>query len=60
MENLLFQLKEKDLADEEHPFKNVIIYHAFNLFIYEMAAIVKQHRPNENVKLTRKDGCFSG
>jgi len=55
MENLLLLLKEKGRADEEHPFKNEIIYHAFNLFIYEMAAIAKKHRPNENVKLTRKE-----
>jgi AraC-like DNA-binding protein len=55
MENLLLLLKEKGLADEEHPFKNEIIYHAFNLFVYEMAAIAKKHRPNENVKLTRKE-----
>jgi AraC-like DNA-binding protein len=55
LENLLLLLKEKDLADETHPFKNEIIYYAFNLFIYELAAVVKKHRPNENVKLTRKE-----
>ena len=55
MVDLLLLLKEKGLADDEHPFKNEIIYHAFNLFIYEMAAIAKKHRPNENVKLTRKE-----
>ena len=55
MENLLMLLKEKDLATEEHPFKNEIIHHAFNLFVYELAAIAKKHRPNENLKLTRKE-----
>ncbi|WP_428327670.1 helix-turn-helix domain-containing protein [Mucilaginibacter sp.] len=55
MEDLLLLLKEKDNADEAHPFKNEIIYHGFNLFLYEMAAILKKHRPNENVKLTRKE-----
>jgi YesN/AraC family two-component response regulator len=55
MENLLLLLKEKDLENDEHPFKNELIHHAFNLFIYEMAAIAKRHRPNENVKLTRKE-----
>jgi YesN/AraC family two-component response regulator len=55
MENLLLLLKEKELANDDHPFKNELIHHGFNLFIYEMAAIAKRHRPNENVKLTRKE-----
>jgi len=55
MENLLLLLKEKHYKNEGHPFKNEIIYHAFNLFLYEMAAIAKKHRPNKNVKLTRKE-----
>jgi AraC-like DNA-binding protein len=55
MENLMMLLKEKDLSDEDHPFKNEVIYHAFNLFVYELAAIAKKHRPNENLKLTRKE-----
>jgi YesN/AraC family two-component response regulator len=55
MENLLLLLKEKGLADEGHPFKNEVIHHAFNLFVYEMAAIAKKHRPDENIKLTRKE-----
>ena len=55
MQNLLLLLKEKDLMDDDHPFKNEVIYHAFNLFVYELAAIVKRHRPNANVKLTRKE-----
>jgi len=55
MADLLLLLKEKDLADEGHPFKKELIHHAFNLFMYEMAAIVKRHRPDENLKLTRKE-----
>ena len=55
MEKLLLLLKEKDIEDERHPFKNEVIHHAFNLFVYEMAAIAKKHRPDENIKLTRKE-----
>jgi len=55
MENLLMLLKEKHLADEWGPLKNELIHYAFNLFVYEMASIVKKHRPNGNIKLTRRE-----
>ena len=55
MSTLLLLLREKDLAGDEHPFKNEVIHHAFNLFIYELAAIVRRHRPNENLQITRKE-----
>ncbi|OMP76569.1 MULTISPECIES: helix-turn-helix domain-containing protein [unclassified Chitinophaga] len=39
----------------EHPFKAEIVQHGFNIFIYEVAALFKKYRPNEEVKLTRKE-----
>jgi len=41
--------------NNEHPYKKEMIYHSFNLFMFELAAIVKKYRGKEDAKLTRKE-----
>jgi AraC family transcriptional regulator, transcriptional activator of pobA len=46
----------KDLVDNnEHPFKEDMIHHGFNLFLLELAAIAKKYRGDEEHGMTRKE-----
>lgn len=51
----LLLLQEKDLSETEHPFREELIHHAFNLFIFELAGIARKHRGTGNLKMTRKE-----
>ncbi|MFP5039857.1 AraC family transcriptional regulator [Parasediminibacterium sp. JCM 36343] len=53
--NLMLMLHEKDHSTDEHPFKEEVIHHAFNLLMFELAAIARKYRENTVVKLTRKE-----
>jgi AraC-like DNA-binding protein len=52
---LMFLLKEKDLTPTDHPFRKEVMLHAFNLFMFELAAIFKKYTENKVIKLTRKE-----
>lgn len=43
------------VADNGHPFKEDMIYHGFNLFMLEIAAIAKKYRGADEPGTTRKD-----
>jgi AraC-like DNA-binding protein len=55
LQQLLLILYDKDHTEKEHPFKEEVIHHAFNLFMYELAAITKKYRGEPNFKMTRKE-----
>jgi AraC family transcriptional activator of pobA len=52
---LLYLLHKKDHSETEHPFREEVIYHGFNLFLFELAAIAGRQRNNNTLKLTRKE-----
>ncbi len=46
----------KNLVDNgQHPFKEDMIHHSFNLFLLELAAVVKKYRIAEEHGMTRKE-----
>ena len=46
----------KNLVDNnEHPFKEDMMHHGFNLFLLELAAVAKKYRGNEEHGMTRKE-----
>lgn len=53
---LMLLLREKDLYENEHHFKNEIIHHGFNLLMFEVAALFKKYREN---KVTKLRSCLS-
>ncbi|GAB2806646.1 helix-turn-helix domain-containing protein [Ferruginibacter profundus] len=55
LHELMVLLYKKDHTEEEHPFKEEVIQHAFNLFMFELAAIAKKQREGRSFKLTRKE-----
>ena len=55
LSRIMLLLYEKDHAETDHPFIEEIIHHTFSLFMFELAAIVREHRGNNNFKLTRKE-----
>lgn len=55
LHQLMSLLYQKDHIEEEHPFKEEVIQHAFNLFMFELAAIAKKQREGRSFKLTRKE-----
>jgi len=55
LHKLMLFLQQKDLSDADHPFRNEVIHHSFNLFIFEMGALFKKYRGNRIVHLTRKE-----
>jgi AraC family transcriptional regulator, transcriptional activator of pobA len=54
LSNLMLFLWARDLS-EDHPFRKEVIQHGFNLFLFEMAAILRKYQKNNVVKLTRKE-----
>lgn len=53
---LTLMLYLKNLVDNsDHPFKEDMIHHGFNLFLLELAAIAKKYRGNEEHGMTRKE-----
>jgi AraC-like DNA-binding protein len=52
--NLMLLLKSSH-ADKEHPFREDVVFHGFNLFMLEAGAIFKKHRQNTGGKFTRRE-----
>jgi YesN/AraC family two-component response regulator len=55
LRQLMLFLLQKDLSDTNYPFRDEVIHHAFNLFMFEMGAQFKKYRGNDIVQLTRKE-----
>jgi AraC family transcriptional activator of pobA len=58
LSEIMLLLHEKDRYDVIHPFKDELISHAFNLFMYELAGISKTHRNETDFKITRKENIL--
>jgi len=54
LSQIMLLLYEKDHSDKA-PFEEQIIHHAFGLFMFELAAIVRNHRGDIQFKVTRKE-----
>jgi AraC family transcriptional regulator, transcriptional activator of pobA len=52
---IIKMLRKAEDPASEHPFKLEIIHHAFNIFMFEIAALFKKYRPNEEVRISRKE-----
>ena len=52
---ILYLLHKKDHSEVAHPFREEVIYHGFNLFLFELAAITGRQREHNTLKLTRKE-----
>lgn len=59
LSTLMLSLK-KLFSNEEHPFKEEVMHHSFNLFMFELAAIAKKYRSNAEVKHTRNEDILLG
>ncbi len=57
---LLLLLREKDLLEEEYPFKTETMHHAFNLLLFELAAIFKKKGGHQHLRMTRKEEHLMG
>lgn len=53
--NIMLFLQQKDLSNTEHPFRDEVIHHSFNLFVFEMGGMFKKYKINEVTQLTRKE-----
>jgi len=55
LHKLLLLLREKDLDQEDQPFRTELINHGFSMFMLEFATIVKRQSIITNTRLTRKE-----
>jgi AraC-like DNA-binding protein len=53
--SVIKMLRKMEDPAYEHPFKTEILHHGFNIFMFEVAALFKKYRPDEEVKITRKE-----
>ena len=60
LQTLLLLLHEKDFLEEEYPFKEELMHHAFNMLMFELAAIFKKTHGSEHLKMTRKEEHVMG
>ncbi|XHR94961.1 helix-turn-helix transcriptional regulator [Mucilaginibacter sp. UC70_90] len=59
LHEVMRMLHKSDDPNLDHPFKTEILHHGFNIFMFEVAALFKSYRPNEQVQLTRKEEILS-
>ncbi|PWK79191.1 AraC-like DNA-binding protein [Mucilaginibacter oryzae] len=59
LHEVMKMLHKADDPEYLHPFKTEIIHHSFNIFMFEVAALFKKYRPDEQVRLTRKEEILS-
>ncbi|MFC6101586.1 helix-turn-helix domain-containing protein [Olivibacter domesticus] len=53
LHDLMLMLKTNH-ANQEHAFQFDLMFHSFNLFMLELAAIIKRHRPDNGATSTRR------
>lgn len=58
LSQIMLLLHEKDRYDSVHPFRDELISHAFNLFMYELAGISRKYRSETDFKITRKENIL--
>jgi AraC family transcriptional regulator, transcriptional activator of pobA len=56
--DLLLLLRQKDLQDTEHPFRQEVIHHSFNLVMFEMGGLFKKYKEASVTRLTHKEGLL--
>jgi AraC-like DNA-binding protein len=57
LKGMMLFLLRRELA-EDHPFRDEVLHHGFNLFMFELAASFQKYRGSGQVKLTRKEQHF--
>jgi AraC-like DNA-binding protein len=55
----MFSMKESALSEESHYYKTEVLHHEFNVFLFELASILKKYRVHECTKLTRKEDILN-
>lgn len=51
-------LRQSERSELEHIYRNEIIYHGFNVFMFEISAILKKYRKSDHFKTTRKENLL--
>jgi AraC family transcriptional activator of pobA len=59
LHTLMGLLNEKDWPEAEHPFREEILMHGFNIFLLELAVLCKKYREYEPTKLTQKENILT-
>jgi YesN/AraC family two-component response regulator len=55
----MFSMKENEISEEPHYYKTEVLHHEFNVFLFELASILKKYRITQNTKPTRKEDILN-
>jgi len=59
LQTSMFSMKENDLSEEPHYYKTEVLHHEFNVFLFELASILKKYRIHHSAKTTRKEDILN-
>ena len=55
----MFSMKENDRCEELHYYKTEVLHHEFNVFLFELASILKKYRIHQSTKPARKEDILN-
>ena len=55
----MFSMKENDKSEKPDYYKTEVLHHEFNVFLFELASILKKHRIHQSTKPTRKEDILN-
>jgi len=56
---IMLSMKESALSEDPHYYKTEVLHHEFNVFLFELASILKKYRIHQSAKPTRKDDILN-
>jgi YesN/AraC family two-component response regulator len=56
---IMFSMKENEISEEPHYYKTEVLHHEFNVFLFELASILKKYRIHHSAKTTRKEDILN-
>jgi len=56
---LMEMIKHKHLSERKHYYKKEVLHHGFNLFMFELASILKMHNIETPITYSRKQGILT-
>ena len=56
---IMLSLKESALSEDPNYYKTEVLYHEFNIFLFELASILKKYRIHQSAKPSRKEDILN-
>jgi len=59
LQTSMVSMRENEISEEPHYFNAEVLHHEFNVFLFELASILKKYRIHQSTKTTRKEDILN-